>query len=80
MMNQTVGGEEEDVRSAAREPDEGTPFPRDFNRGVHRRLLKSFGAHRTVEWIVEMMRGDVNRMLHHSARPKEKAERKLRSA
>jgi len=62
------------VQSAARKPGEGTRFPRDFHRGVHRRLLKSVGAYRTVSWIVETPRRDVNHMLRRSPRQNEKPD------
>ena len=68
------------MQSAARRLDEGTPFSRNFNRGVHRRLLKSVGAYRTVSWIVETMGLEVNNMLQQIPHRNGRAERNQRSA
>ena len=62
------------MQSAARKSGEGTQLPRDFHRGVHRRLLKSVDAYRTVSWIVETPRRDVNNMLRHGPRQNEKPD------
>ena len=54
---------------------EGTPSPRNFNRGDHRRLLKSDGAYRTGNRIVKILLGHVNKMLGAFALTNEQAER-----
>ena len=56
------------MQSVAGKPGEGTPSPRGFNRGVHRRLLKSVGAYRTVSWILRTMGLEVNNLLRLGVR------------
>ncbi len=67
--------------TAARKLAEGTPSPRDFDRGDHRRLLKSDGAHRTGNCIVEITGRAVNNLLRDILHfTNDKAERLERSA
>src|ERR1700688_3176017 len=56
----------EGALAAARKLDEGTPSPRNFDRGDHRRLLKSDGAYRTGNRIVKILPGAVNNLLRAS--------------
>src|SRR6202030_2310869 len=49
--------------AVARRLLEGTPSPRNFDRGDHRRLLKSDGAYRTGNRIVKIAQATVNNML-----------------
>jgi hypothetical protein len=65
----------ESVLAAARKLLEGTPSPRNFDRGDHRRLLKSGGAHRTGNRIVKILLGHVNKMLGVLVLTNEQAER-----
>ncbi len=65
----------EGALAAARRLVEGAPSPRNFDRGDHRRLLKSDGVCCTGNRIVKILPEGVNNKLRMTALTKTKAGR-----
>lgn len=65
----------EGALAAARRLLGGTPSPRNFDRGDHRRLLKSDGAYRTGNRIVKILPEGVNNKLRPSHKKKGRTPR-----